>query len=49
MKFILYIILVCSPTCLFSQVGIGTLTPDDHAVLEIESTDKGFAYTTCAS
>ncbi|MDN3664541.1 hypothetical protein ACFFU1_17440 [Algibacter miyuki] len=41
MKFILYIILVCSPTCLFSQVGIGTLTPDDHAVLEIESTDKG--------
>ena len=29
-------------TAAFSQVGIGTTTPDDSAILDVESTQKGF-------
>ena len=34
-------LLVCSYTS-FSQVGIGTVTPDDSAILDISSTTQGF-------
>ncbi|MFK7832702.1 MAG: hypothetical protein AB8B52_05460 [Winogradskyella sp.] len=38
---LLIILLVCSYTA-FSQVGIGTTTPDDSAILDISSTTQGF-------
>lgn len=40
-KFILST-LVILPTLVFSQVGIGTNTPDNSAKLEVNSTNKGF-------
>ncbi|WP_188459633.1 glycine rich domain-containing protein [Psychroflexus planctonicus] len=39
-KTTLLLILVCSPV--LAQVGIGTTQPDDSAILEVESTEKGF-------
>ncbi|SFC81417.1 hypothetical protein [Algibacter pectinivorans] len=42
MKFIVFaLILLFSNFYSFSQVGIGTTTPNDSAILDIESTDKG--------
>lgn len=34
--------LALATTTAFAQVGIGTTNPDDSAILELKSTDKGF-------
>jgi hypothetical protein len=42
-KIIIFIILLFDMTCGFSQnnVGIGTISPDSNAILEMQATDKG--------
>lgn len=42
MKKLLFSVLIILPSLLFSQVGIGTNTPDTSAKLEVNSTNKGF-------
>lgn len=42
MKYIVLIIFLLSSFPSFSQVGIGTVTPNSSAVLDVESTSKGF-------
>jgi hypothetical protein len=42
MKKLLFSVLIILPSLLFSQVGIGTNTPDASAKLEVNSTNKGF-------
>jgi len=37
----LFLLFICSGST-FSQVGIGTVTPDESAILDISSTEKGF-------
>ena len=41
LKYISIILLVFTTNIVFSQVGIGTTTPDSSSMLDIESTDKG--------
>ncbi len=38
--FLLYYLLLSLP--LLSQIGIGTITPDNSSILEVQSTSKGF-------
>ena len=39
--FLLCIFLLATTNFLFAQVGIGTITPNNSSMLDIESTDKG--------
>ena len=41
LKYLPIILLVFTTNIVFSQVGIGTTTPDSSSMLDIESTDKG--------
>jgi len=41
MRIFIYFFIILFPTLIFSQVGIGTTTPDTSAALEIQSTDSG--------
>ncbi|MGB1269605.1 MAG: tail fiber domain-containing protein [Flavobacteriaceae bacterium] len=41
MKQILFTLFTCITITAYSQVGIGTVTPDASAMLEVEATDKG--------
>ncbi len=40
-KSVLFIVAICFSAFSFSQVGIGTITPDASSVLDISSSDKG--------
>jgi hypothetical protein len=41
-KALLLLILIVCPFNAFSQVGIGTVTPDESAILDVSSTTQGF-------
>ena len=41
-SFIILLVLIASIAELHAQVGIGTVTPDNSAVLELNAQDKGF-------
>ena len=44
MKKLLYFLLITFSTQLSAQVGIGTDTPDNTAMLEVQSTSKGVLF-----
>ena len=40
-KKLLLMVIVFTHTCVFAQVGIGTTTPDNSSILQVESTNQG--------
>lgn len=44
MKKIFFLILICFNSTAFAQVGIGTTTPHNSAILDVSATDKGIIF-----